>query len=103
MNLRDEFADKKLFNIAADCELNQYITESYLPNGAILPKSFPNLNLDYRAGTKYYYNMLMDNQDDPDVQNMMGESGDMHGTWEEFENLPEAEKKLIQKQMDKTF
>jgi predicted metal-dependent peptidase len=100
LNLRDEFADKKLFNIAADCELNQYITESYLPNGAILPKSFPNLNLDYRAGTKYYYNMLMDNQDDPDVQNMMGESGDMHGTWEEFDNLSESEKKLLKAQAE---
>jgi predicted metal-dependent peptidase len=100
LNLRDEFADKKLFNIAADCELNQYITPGYLPEGAILPSSFPNLQLQYKAGTNYYYNMLMDNQDDCDVQKMMGEAGDMHGTWEEFDNLSESEKKLLKAQSD---
>ena len=100
LNLRDEFADKKLFNIAADCELNQYITPGYLPEGAILPSSFPNLKLQSKAGTNYYYNMLMDNQDDCDVQKMMGEAGDMHGTWEEFDNLSESEKKLLKAQSD---
>jgi predicted metal-dependent peptidase len=100
LNLRDEFADKRLFNIAADCELNQYIIPSYLPNGAILPSTFPNLQLERKAGTNYYYNMLLDNQDDPDVQNMMGDAGDMHGTWEEFDNLSESEKKLIKSQAE---
>ena len=100
LNLRDEFADKRLFNIAADCELNQYITPSYLPDGAILPSTFPNLQLERKAGTNYYYNMLLDNQDDPDVQNMMGDAGDMHGTWEEFDNLSESEKKLLKSQAE---
>ena len=100
LNLRDEFADKRLFNIAADCELNQYIIPSYLPDGAILPSTFPNLQLERKAGTNYYYNMLLDNQDDPDVQNMMGDAGDMHGTWEEFDNLSESEKKLLKSQAE---
>ena len=100
LNLRDEFADKRLFNIAADCELNQYITPSYLPDGAILPSTFPNLQLERKAGTNYYYNMLLDNQDDPDVQNMMGDAGDMHGTWNEFDNLSESEKKLLKSQAE---
>lgn len=100
LNLRDEFVDKKLFNIAADCELNQYIEYDFLPEGAILPKSFPNLKLKNKAGTNYYYNMLQDNQDDPDVQNMMGDAGDMHSTWEEFDNLSESEKKLLKSQAE---
>jgi predicted metal-dependent peptidase len=100
LNLRDEFADKRLFNIAADCELNQYIIPSYLPNGAILPSTFPNLKLERKAGTNYYYNMLLDNQDDPDVQNMMGQGDDMHGTWNEFDNLSESEKKLLKSQAE---
>ncbi len=100
LNLRDEFADKRLFNIAADCELNQYITPSYLPDGAILPSTFPNLQLERKAGTNYYYNMLLDNQDDPDVQNMMGQGDDMHGTWNEFDNLSESEKKLLKSQAE---
>jgi predicted metal-dependent peptidase len=100
LNLRDEFADKRLFNIAADCELNQYIIPSYLPNGAILPSTFPNLKLERKAGTNYYYNMLLDNQDDPDVQNMMGDADDMHDTWKEFDNLSESEKKLLKSQAE---
>lgn len=100
LNLRDEFADKKLFNIAADCELNQYITLSCLPDGAILPSSFPNLRLDYKAGTRYYYDMLQKNQDDEDVQNMMGNGDDMHPTWEEFDNLSDSEKKLLKSQAE---
>jgi predicted metal-dependent peptidase len=100
LNLRDEFADKRLFNIAADCELNQYIIPSYLPDGAILPSTFPNLQLERKAGTNYYYNMLLDNQDDPDVQNMMGDAGDMHDTWKEFDNLSESEKKLLKSQAE---
>ena len=99
LNLRDSYADKKLFNIAADCELNQYIYEHYLPDGAILPTSFPNLKLNYKAGTDYYYNKLQENQDDPDVQKMMG-AGNMHATWEEFDNLSESEKKLIKAQAE---
>ena len=100
LNLRDEFADKRLFNIAADCELNQYIIPSYLPDGAILPSTFPNLQLERKAGTNYYYNMLLDNQDDPDVQNMMGDADDMHDTWKEFDNLSESEKKLLKSQAE---
>jgi predicted metal-dependent peptidase len=100
LNLRDEFADKRLFNIAADCELNQYIIPSYLPDGAILPSTFPNLKLERKAGTNYYYNMLLDNQDDPDVQNMMGDADDMHDTWKEFDNLSESEKKLLKSQAE---
>ena len=100
LNLRDEFADKRLFNIAADCELNQYITPSYLPEGAILPSSFPELNLKSKAGTKYYYDMLSQNQDDDDVKQCAGEAGDMHSTWEEFDALSESEKKLLKSQAE---
>jgi predicted metal-dependent peptidase len=100
LNLRDGFGDKRLFNIAADCELNQYITPSYLPDGAILPSSFPNLKLDRKAGTNYYYKILQDNPDDPDVQQLMDGAGDMHASWEEFDNLSESEKKLLKAQAE---
>jgi len=100
LNLRDGFGDKRLFNIAADCELNQYITPSYLPDGAILPSSFSNLKLDRKAGTNYYYKILQDNPDDPDVQQLMDGAGDMHASWEEFDNLSESEKKLLKAQAE---
>jgi len=31
--LRDSYTNKKLFNIAADLEINQYIDRAYLPGG----------------------------------------------------------------------
>ena len=34
--LRDRFSNKRLFNIAADLEINQYIDRSYLPDLLLL-------------------------------------------------------------------
>ena len=105
--VRDLYQDKKLFNIAADLEINQYIKEDDLPEGGITMDSFPELELDERAGTKYYYDMLSEAQQDgtsPSLQNLMdkmdGESQYDHKTWDEFEELSEAEKKLIEKQIE---
>ena len=55
---RDRYADKKLFNIAADLEINQYIDPDYLPEGGITMDSFPELDLPERAGTNEYYELL---------------------------------------------
>ena len=102
---RDSYSDKQLFNIAADLEINQYIADYRLPEGAINMESFPDMTLPVRAGTQTYYKLLQNKADeDPQssigqmLQDMAGE--DMHGTWKEFSDLPEAEKKLIKKQID---
>jgi predicted metal-dependent peptidase len=107
LTVRDSYSDKKLFNIAADLEINQYIAADDLPEGGITMDSFPELELDERAGTKYYYDMLSQAQQDgtsPSLQNLMdkmdGESQYDHQTWDEFEELSEAEKKLIEKQVE---
>lgn len=110
INLRSSYADFKLFNIAADCELNQYIPEHLLPEGAILPSTFPELNLNLKAGTDYYYNELLKDQQN---NNCNGNSGgslqdlldalgdeDMHPTWKEFDDMSEAEKRLMTAQAE---
>jgi predicted metal-dependent peptidase len=104
---RDLYSDKKLFNIAADLEINQYINENNLPEGGLLLSSFPELNLPQRAGTKKYYELLQEakeNGTSPSLDNLMqqmdGESQYCHSTWDEFDELPEADKKLIQKQIE---
>lgn len=108
LTMRDSYADKKLFNIAADLELNQYINRSWLPEGAILPESFPDIKIPLKAGTKAYYDLLQQEMDSDgpgkeSIQDMMdGESGgtmDDHN-WKDFEDLSEAEKKLIEKQVE---
>ena len=105
--MRDLYPDHKLFNVAADLEINQYISEHKLPEGGLLLSSFPELNLPNKAGTKVYYNLLEQAQQDgssPSLDNLMdkmnGESEYCHGTWDEFDDLSEADKKLVQKQVD---
>lgn len=107
------FSDKKLANIAMDMEINQYIVPEWLPEGGIDINNYPELNLDLKAGTRYYYDKLRDAKDRKDKNGTSGSEafdklcdqmdGDGeglpdHSTWEEFENLSEAEQKLIEKQ-----
>ena len=105
--MRDLYSDHKLFNIAADLEINQYISSDKLPEGGLLLSSFPELNLPTKAGTKVYYNLLEEAKDDgtsPSLDNLMdemdGESEYCHGTWNEFDELSEPDKKLLEKQVE---
>jgi predicted metal-dependent peptidase len=107
LDMMHSFSDKKLFNIAADCEINQYISAECLPDGAILPGTFPELNLEKRAGTKYYYNALLDAAKNNTSQalnelmeSMDGNTPYDHELWKEFQNCSEAEKDLIRRQVD---
>ena len=105
--IRNMYSDKKLFNIAADLEINQYILESNLPEGGLLLSSFPELNLPVKAGTKVYYDILMQAQNSgqsPSLDNLLdqmdGNSQYDHSTWDEFDELSEADQKLVQKQIE---
>jgi predicted metal-dependent peptidase len=110
--MRDaKYPDHALFNIAADMEINQYIEEGGLPEGCIdideYRKELPHLKS--KAGTHYYYKELQkEEKDNPDgkiAQKLKeGREGNCpsggHGTWKDFEDLNEAEKKMIQKQAE---
>jgi predicted metal-dependent peptidase len=104
---RDLYSDKKLFNIAADLEINQYILESKLPEGGLLLSSFPELKLPKKAGTDKYYELLEKAQEDgtsPTLDSLMskmdGTTPHCHSTWDDFNDLSEADKKLVQKQIE---
>ena len=108
--LADKYPNKKLFNIAADIEINQYIHYTMLPEGGLTLDTFSDLNLDERAGTDYYYKKLektMDkngNSSCPQLQGILdqmdGDSQYCHKEWKEIGDLPEVEKKLVQKQYE---
>jgi len=105
--MRDSYPNKKLFNIAADLEINQYISTNMLPEGGLTLDSFPELKLPKKAGTKKYYDLLEQECKDNPCQSlesildqMDGDSQYDHKTWEEFEELAEAEKKLVQRQIE---
>jgi len=127
------FSDKKMANIAMDMEINQYIDGHWLPEGGIDINDYPDLNLDKKAGSRYYYDELKQAQQDKKDKGSSGddnmdklldgmEQGQCKVTigpgsgrdgdkevdipdheWEEFENMPEAEKKLIEKQFQRVM
>jgi predicted metal-dependent peptidase len=111
-----KFTDKKLANVAMDMEINQYIDKQYLPEGGIDIDNYADLQLDRKAGARYYYDKLKQLQDEKDKNGTSGDSnmdklledienGNVpdHSTWEEFEDLTEAEQKLIEKQLQKVL
>jgi predicted metal-dependent peptidase len=129
----DHLYDKKMSNIAMDLEINQYIDPAFLPPGPMTLDVFPELNLEPKKGTQYYYDKLMQGKQNPgtcsNLDKIMacegegsGEGdeegngdkitvrisgkGDVevrlpnHSSWEEFDNLDEATKKLIKTQTE---
>jgi predicted metal-dependent peptidase len=110
------FSDKKLANVAMDMEINQYIDTDWLPKGGIMIEDYEDLDLDYKAGCRYYYKKLQELKQEKDKNGTCGnepmdkllddiENGDIpdHSTWEEFDDLSEAEKKLIDRQIQKVL
>jgi predicted metal-dependent peptidase len=110
------FSDKKLANVAMDMEINQYIDTDWLPKGGIMIEDYEDLDLDERAGCRYYYKKLQELKQEKDKNGTCGneamdkllddiENGDVpdHSTWEEFDDLSEAEKKLIDRQIQKVL
>lgn len=111
-----KFSDKRLANVAMDMEINQYISKDWLPEGGIDIDNYEEHNLDRKAGCRYYYDKLKQLQDEKNQNGTSGSqamdelldniaSGDIpdHSTWEEFEDLSEAEQKLIEKQLQKVL
>ena len=114
-----KFSDRRMANVAMDMEINQYIDVNYLPEGGIMIDNYAELNLDRKAGARYYYDKLKQAKDDKDQNGTSGSDafdnlcdqmdsgcGDNlpdHSTWDEFEDLSEAEQKLIEKQLQKVL
>lgn len=108
--LADKYPDKKLFNIAADIEINQYIDRNMLPAGGLTLDTFKELRLPRKAGTSEYYKLLQQTMDKNGnsscdalqsiLDQMDGNSQYCHKHWEEVTELPEAAKKLVQKQYE---
>jgi len=110
--------DGETANLAMDMEINQYIDKDMLWSDPkpILPELFPDLNLEKKQGTKYYYDKLKKEKDTNNsilkgIISAMG-NGDSEfkmpdGTiielpqhdWEEMEKLDETTQKLVDAQV----
>lgn len=112
-----DFSDRKLANIAMDLEINQYILESWLPEGGLTLETYPELNLLRKQGSRYYYKELLRAKQEKDKNGTSGcpnfdkhcdemDQGNdpaNHDTWDEFEDISEAEKKLIETQIQRVL
>ena len=107
----DSFENDELFNIAADIEINQYIEDQYLPEGGLKLDSFPGIDLPPKAGTRVYYDILNQNKNNPALSNLLSAMGqgipqsidglnNPNHDWKEFDNMGEAEKRLLKSQME---
>lgn len=104
----ERFENKKLSNIAADLEINQYIEPEYKGQkweGLEYDQGiFKNLNLLPKQGTKYYYDILqkdINNNPGGEIDQFVnGIEGDWHDLWKAMEGMDEAQRKLISKQID---
>lgn len=97
-----DFSNKRLFNIAADLEVNSYIHS--LPPGALSPRQF---GFEDRQGTKTYYDKLnqlnrkrrqSEDKDKTNKENLLeeGKTLDDHSNWDSFSNLSTTERTILQ-------
>ena len=54
------FANTRIFNIAADLVVNQYVASNQLPAGAVLISSFSSIKMERDQTVDYYYNKLIE-------------------------------------------
>ena len=98
------FKNHEVLNVAADCEVNSYLQN--LDNTWIIPSMF---NAEPKLGTKTYYDIIM-NQTPPLIpqggggnngSNGLPNTKDDHSSWgKEFQECSDAEKQLIQNQIN---
>ena len=98
------FKNHEVLNVAADCEVNSYLQN--LDNTWIIPSMF---NAEPKLGTKTYYDIIM-NQTPPSLSQGGGDGNgsnglpntkDDHSSWgKEFQECSDAEKQLIQNQIN---
>lgn len=95
--MRDKYADKKLFNIAADIEVNQYIENKHKDDSFLNHEDY---NLKSYMGTDYYYKELEKQKGkNPKLDQLLQSMEDYHSSWEEIEESSNVEKQLMDKQV----
>ncbi len=93
--MSSDFSNHEKFNIAADAEVNCYIKG--LPDGHI---DVHKLGLPEKMGVKWYYNHLPQFDNNNSSGSLESKLIDDHSNWEDFSNVPDIQKELIQNQID---
>lgn len=93
--------NRDVANVAMDIEINQYIDADMLPSSALSLDTFPELNLEPKKGTMYYYDILLKNEDL--VKERVKNMDDINHDWSDMEALDEATKKIVEAQVGRVL
>ncbi len=105
-----KFGDAKLFDLAADLVVNQYLSPEQCLDGAPSLGDFPHLALRPNMDVAYYYGKLAaclatnssapDDEGDSDLaalhQHLSSNGGDDHSSWREMRALSDGERSILE-------
>lgn len=129
LQMFDQYSEKEILNIAADLEINQYIEDAYKDKTwdglEINNAPWASMKLPVKAGTRKYYELIIQEcKKNPNgdvckfIDAMKAANGDgqtrtitlndgtevdvkaSHEFWKQYEGMDEAEKKLMEKQIE---
>ncbi len=117
----NHLSDRKVANYAMDLHINQTLKPECVHHTWLMPSTFPELNLELKKGTLYYYEKLMQGKKDgscPNLNDLIAQDTDGqggiiitlpdgtevmipdHSGWGDTSQMSEAEVKLIGKQIE---
>lgn len=104
--IRVEKRNFNLFNVAADCALNQQIKRNHLPDYAIYPDNLPTKEKPKESQTaEYYYEFLEDKnkEENNSFENLIDNipNLDDHSLWETIDTDEELQKELTKQLIEK--
>lgn len=98
------YPDKKLYNVACDMEINQYVEDKYKEGAEWIDHT--DYGLPSYMGSDFYYKELQKMKgNNPQLDNLLANMPDQsgngggHDQWKEVENSSESEKKIMENQL----
>jgi len=102
LELMETFPDKKTANIAMDMEINQIVGKHNLPKGGVFIDESPykELNLPKSKGSKFYYDVLIEEQKkgNKPLQQAVQNNGPGNHNWGNMGKMTTQQKKLFKNQ-----
>jgi len=102
LEMLENYPDMKTANVAMDMEINQLVGKANLPVGGVFIDESPykELNLPTNKGTKFYYDVLIEEQKkgNKPVTQAVQQGGPGNHQWEQMSKMTSQQKKLFKNQ-----
>ena len=101
--LRKEDRDHQAFNYSTDCAINQLINQKHLPQGCIIPATFPSKKkVPNNLSSEQYYELIDKDQLPPEDPQAGNGSGGGHDKWDESQGDEELAKDITKNMIEKS-